>query len=270
MTDPAPSSELQAPGPGGAAAFFAYGEVRHRRLRPVDHPFRYRAFFVRVSLAALERESGGFLFGINRRSLIGIHACDHGEQGTLRPWLTGLLREAGVRADGEIWLHTFARMFGYSFKPVSFWFCHRTDGSLAAVLAEVNNTFGERHLYLLADPDGQPIRNGQALQADKRFHVSPFCAVEGAYRFRFFNSPARSLARIDHDDRDGPLLVTSLSGRFAPATRWTALRALISYPLFSLAVIARIHWHALILWLRRVPFHRKPPRPRDPLTRGTP
>jgi len=161
-------------------------------------------------------------------------------------------------------------MLGYTFKPVSFWYCHRADGPLRAVVAEVNNTFGERHLYLLADPDGAPLRNGMLLNAAKRFHVSPFCAVEGSYRFRFFTSEERALARIDHDDREGPLLTTSLSGRFEAATPAAAMRALAAYPLFSLAVIARIHWHALILWLRRVPFHRKPPRPSDSLTRGTP
>jgi DUF1365 family protein len=248
----------------------AFGEVRHRRLRPIDHPFRYRAFFVRVSLAALEQKSGGPLFGINRRSLIGVHAADHGDGEPLRAWLTTMLDDAGIVADGEIWLHTFARVFGYSFKPVSFWFCHRADGTLAAVVAEVNNTFGERHLYLLADPAGAPLRNGMLLTAAKRFHVSPFCAVDGTYRFRFFTDEARTVARIDHDDREGPLLTTSLSGHFAAVTTATALRALAAYPLFSLAVIGRIHWHALILWLRRVPFYRKPPRPSDPLTRGTP
>jgi hypothetical protein len=256
--------------PPAPTAAFAFGEVRHRRLRPIDHPFRYRAFFVRVSLTALEQKSGGLLFGINRRSLIGIHAADHGDGEALRPWLDRMLRGAGVTADGEIWLHTFARVFGYSFKPVSFWFCHRADGALAAVIAEVHNTFGERHLYLLADPGGASLRNGMLLTAVKRFHVSPFCGVEGSYRFRFFTSEERALARIDHDDREGPLLTTSLSGRFVAATPAAALRALLAYPLFSLAVIARIHWHALILWLRRVPFYRKPPRPSDPLTRGTP
>jgi DUF1365 family protein len=108
------------------------------------------------------------------------------------------------------------------------------------------------------------------LVADKAFHVSPFCTVEGRYRFRFFTDPKRSLARIDHDDRDGPLLITSLSGRFVPASTAAAWRTLVSYPLFTLGVIARIHWHALILWLRRVPLHTKPDPPQDPLTRGTP
>jgi DUF1365 family protein len=90
-------------------------------------------------------------------------------------------------ATGEVWLHCYPRVLGYTFKPVSFWYCHRrADGSLRAIVVEVNNTFGERHCYLLDAP-----RYGVELQARKVFHVSPFCEVEGGYRFRFMRTPAR-------------------------------------------------------------------------------
>jgi DUF1365 family protein len=161
-------------------------------------------------------------------------------------------------------------VLGYAFKPVSFWFCHRADGALAAIVVEVNNTFGERHCYLLADPAGAPLKSGAELRAAKVFHVSPFCSVEGGYRFRFVTTDERALARIDHDDAEGPLLLTSLSGRFAPIAGRSLARALLGHPLFTFGVIARIHWHALRLWLRRVPFHRKPEPPRPIVTRGTP
>jgi hypothetical protein len=159
---------------------------------------------------------------------------------------------------------------GYAFKPVSFWFCHRADGALIAVVAEVHNTFGERHVYLLADERAHPLKSGAELHALKAFHVSPFCAVQGGYRFRFINRPDRAVARIDYDDGDGPLLLTSLSGVLEEAGRAQRLRALLGFPLFSAGVIARIHWHALRLWLARVPFHRKPAAPDTILTRGSP
>ena len=261
-------------GPGKTLArqglAFGLGEVRHRRLRPAAHAFRYRAFFLRAPLEALEARCGNRVLGINRSALIALHARDHGDGKPLRAWLGGLLSEAGLEADGPIWLHAFPRVLGYTFKPVSFWFCHRADHALIAIVAEVNNTFGERHLYLLARPDGSPLPQGIELVADKAFHVSPFCSVEGRYRFRFFTDPSRALARIDHDDQEGPVLITSLSGRFVPASTALAWRTLLAYPLFTLGVIARIHWHALILWWRRVPFHAKPEPPQDPLTRGTP
>ena len=245
----------------------AFGEIRHRRLRPVEHAFRYSAFFVRVPAHRLDgRRLGNWLFGVNRPALLSLQERDHGDGGLALRWVRGLLREGGVDADGEVWLHTFPRVFGYAFKPVSFWFCHDRAGGLRAVVAEVNNTFGERHCYLLADPGGGTLRRGAELRARKVFHVSPFCDVAGGYRFRFLDDGSRSIARIDHDDDEGPLLVTSISGRHEPLEAGTCARALIAHPLFTFGVIARIHWHALRLWLRRVPFHRKPAPPPRPVS----
>jgi DUF1365 family protein len=249
---------------------FAFGEVRHRRLRPRMHAFRYRAWFVRAPLEALEARSGNWLFGVNRAALLSLHAADHGDGGSPRAWIDSLLARAGVQADGDIWLHAFARVLGYAFKPVSFWFCHRADGALVAVIAEVHNTFGERHVYLLADPGAGALKSGVELRAQKAFHVSPFCSVEGGYRFRFINRDDRAVARIDYDDANGPILLTSLSGVLEPVGWAQQLRALLGFPLFSAGVIARIHWHALRLWLARVPFHRKPAAPDTILTRGSP
>lgn len=261
---------MSAPGERFERWRLAFGEVRHTRLRPVRHAFRYPAFFVRAPLSELEAPRGNWLFGANRPALLSMHATDHGDGRPVGVWLRAMLRQSGVRADGEIWLHAFPRVLGYTFKPVSFWFCHRADGALVAIVAEVNNTFGERHCYLLADPSGAPLKAGAELRAAKVFHVSPFCSVEGGYRFRFVTTDERTLARIDHDDAEGPLLLTSLSGRFAPVTGRSLARALLGHPLFTFGVIARIHWHALRLWLRRVPFHRKPEPPRPIVTRGTP
>ena len=148
-------------------------------------------------------------------------------------------------------------MLGYAFKPVSFWYAHRADGSLRAIVAEVNNTFGERHCYLLDRPAW-----GRELRADKVFHVSPFCRVEGAYRFRFLRTPERTVVRIDHDDADGrELISTSVSGHLEPLTSEALHRAWTAHPLLTLGVMARIHWQALQLWWRRVPFFHKPVPP---------
>jgi uncharacterized protein len=268
-----PEDAVQAP------VQIAFGDIRHTRLKPTRHAFAYRGFFLRLRIdaldspraieAALAQAGTGRWFGIERAAPLSFRAADHGDGSTpLAEWVRGLVASAGVVADGPIWLHCFARVLGYTFKPVSFWFCHRADGRLAAVVAEVNNTFGERHCYLLAEPDGAPLAQGRELQAQKVFHVSPFCAVEGNYRFRFFNRADRVLARIDYDDAEGPLLVTSLSGAPQPLSRSAVRRALFGHPLFTLGVIARIHWHALRLWLARVPFHRKPAPPRAFVSRG--
>ncbi len=166
---------------------------------------------------------------------------------------------------------TYPRVLGYVFKPVSFWFCERADGTLAAIVAEVNNTFGERHCYLLAHDDGRPIAWGEELSARKVFHVSPFCRVEGRYRFRFLLAPRdggdRFVGRIDYDGADGPLLQTSVEGRLKPLTDRELLRTRFAFPAFTLGVIGRIHWQALKLWLKRVPFFTKPEPPALDVTR---
>jgi DUF1365 family protein len=179
--------------------------------------------------------------------------------------LDELLQAEGILdATGEVWLHSYPRVLGFTFKPVSFWYCHRPDGSLRVVLAEVNNTFGERHCYLLDQP-----KFGVEQRAAKVFHVSPFCPVEGGYRFRFMLTPdkQRTVARVDFDDSHGPLIETSVSGRLEPITRESIRRALWSYPMMTLGVILRIHLQAFKLFFKSAPFFRKPTPPAQFITR---
>ncbi len=248
-----------------ARPLLGVGQVRHRRLRPAEHAFEYPTYFLLLPLRAL-RTAPDAALARNRRGLLSFHDGDHGDgRADALAWLEELLAAEGVQdADGEIWLHTYPRVLGYVFKPVSFWYCHRADGSLAAVVAEVNNTFGERHCYLLAGP---ALAFGRELEARKVFHVSPFCAVGGRYRFRFMRTADRTVARVDHDDDAGPLLQTSVSGRLEPLTRVSARRAFFGMPMMTAGVIARIHWQALQLWLKHVPFFSKPEPPRAFTTR---
>ena len=256
----------------GVQAQIGFGRVRHTRLRPQRHAFAYDTFFLMLPMRQLGLPEVRGALAVNRPAAISFHDCDHGdgrgpEQGGALAWLLEMLEHEGIRdVDGEIWLHTYPRMLGYTFKPVSFWYCHRADGQLRAVVAEVNNTFGERHCYLLDTP-----RYGVEQLAEKCFHVSPFCRVEGRYRFRFMRAEhqgqARTVVRVDHDDASGPLLNTSVSGTLQPVTPQALRRALWRYPAMTLMVMARIHWQALQLWLKRVGFHRKPPVPDQFMTR---
>jgi uncharacterized protein len=259
---------------------FAFGQIRHTRLLPKRHAFSYPGFYLRVPIHNLNQcDRGNFLFGLNRSSLTSFHAKDHGptstseaEQPSLLLWVRGLLEKEQIVADGSIWLHTFSRVWGYQFKPVSFWFCHASTGNLVAVIAEVKNTFGEQHLYLLRNPkQNTQIKWGTLLNASKNFHVSPFFKVEGRYEFRFFNRSDRSVARVDYFIDDTIALQTSLSGQHQSINNKSALRALLSYPAFSLGVVARIHWHALRLWAqKRIPFITKPSPPKTLITYGEP
>ena len=255
-----------------AVAQIGFGQVRHTRLRPRCHGFAYDTFFLMLPMHQLHQPQAMGDLAVNRAAAISFFDCDHGdgrgpEQGGALAWLQDMLQREGIHdADGEVWLHTYPRVLGYTFKPVSFWYCHRADGRLRAIVVEVNNTFGERHCYLLDAP-----RYGSELLADKCFHVSPFCRVEGRYRFRFMRTErdgqARTVARVDHDDADGPLIQTSVSGQLQPATAAALRRALWRYPAMTLMVMARIHWQALQLWLKRVRFFSKPPAPEQFVTR---
>ncbi len=255
-----------------AVAQIGFGQVRHTRLRPHRHAFAYDTFFLLLPMRRLgdARAMGGL--AVNRAGALSFHDRDHGdgrgpEAGGALAWLEEMLRGEGIDdVDGEVWLHTYPRMLGYAFKPVSFWYCHRADGRLRAVVAEVNNTFGERHCYLLDQP-----RYGVEQQAAKCFHVSPFCHSEGRYRFRFLRTEGRAnprtVVRVDLDDDTGPLIATSVSGALQPVSPAALRLALWRYPAMTLMVIARIHWQALQIWLKRVDFHRKPPAPDRFVTR---
>ena len=116
-----------------------------------------------------------------------------------------------------------------------------------------------------------PVGYGRDLKARKVFHVSPFSHITGGYRFRFMRTAAadgeRCIARIDHEDAEGALLQTSLSGRLAPLTKTSARAAFFGMPLMTLGVIARIHWQALRVWVKRVPYVKKPAPPETFVTR---
>lgn len=245
------------------------GHVMHRRLRPVINAFVYPVFFIRLPLRDLASGNCA-VFSVNRSNLLSFRQRDHGPRdgSPLLPWVESLLRERGLPCDGEILLQTFPRVCGYVFNPVSFWFCHDRSGALIAVLAEVNNTFGGHHSYLLHNMDGAPLRDGQILHAEKVFHVSPFNDIEGGYRFRFRLARPVQSACIDYDDAEGELLLTAISGKAQAWTSGALLGALLRMPLLTAGVIFRIHWQALKLWVKGVPFRGAHPE-RQPLQGST-
>ena len=273
--------------PSGAAlsgAAFSLGRTWHRRLRPVDRSFAYDVLFLWLPMRQWQRQGLAQAPARNRFGALSFYDRDHGMGGpNALAWVEQLLQENGVIApdfDGEIWLQTLPRVMGFAFKPVSFWHVERAQGGLVAVLAEVNNTFGERHCYLLkfdemaAAPSASKSLNLNTAQvnrfvagADKVFHVSPFCATEGRYDFEFRSLGDWRSARINLSDDQGPLLKTSLCGRLEPYQTQRAWRLVAKMPWAALMVVWRIHWQAVHLFWQRVPFFRQPPAPTEFVTK---
>lgn len=233
--------------------------VMHMRTKPRRYRFVYRTFCLLLDVDALDR-TGCRLLSHNRFNLFSVHDRDHGSRGAepLRGWAERLLRARGIHLEGgPIRLLCMPRVLGYGFNPLSLWYCHHRDGTLRAVIAEVRNTFGEKHQYLL-HAGGRPLRAGQAWEADKRFHVSPFIGMQAVYRFHA-DAPAERLRVLIDEYQDGErLLVATLGGTRRPLTDGGLLWQFLRVPFLSLKVMWLIHWHALKFFLQGVRRYRKP------------
>ena len=243
------------------------GSVMHARFAarrsPAAHAFTYPLFFVALPLSQLDA-AGNAWFGVERARPASLRYRDHGARdgSPPEPWIRRLLADEGITAaDGEIVLQTFPRLLGFVFNPVSFWFCHDRDGALRAVLAAVNNTFGDRHNYLVVHPDQRPITAADRLRARKLFHVSPFFPVEGEYLFRFDLGRAHRRVEIDYWLDGERVLATALDGWPQTLDARAMRRALLRQPLLTVAVVWRIHWQALRLLAKRAVFHSRPHPP---------
>ncbi len=249
-----------------AAASLYRAKVMHRRLGAPRYRFVYRVFYLFVDVDRIEGLDRRLrLFSVDRFNLLSLRTRDYGDGRGLRAWAEALLRENGVDAcPDRIRLLTLPRVLGFAFNPINLWYCERADGAALAVIAEVNNTFGEKHCYLLRpNPAADSSEDGpapylQAVDKPKIFHVSPFLPRRGHYRFDL-SRPAAGLRVLIREFRDGaPVMNASLLGRRQALTDGAILGQVARMPWMTLKVVAGIHWQALKLWLRGARFHRKP------------
>ncbi len=238
--------------------------VMHRRLFSAAYRFRYRVFSLLLDIDALDRVAAGSrVFSHNRFNLLSLYDADHLPPGetSLRGWAERVLGEAGV--DGgqlRIRLLCFPRVLGLVFNPLSLWYCEDANGRPVAVIAEVRNTFGERHCYLLRPQrsgSGWPLRDSHA----KDFHVSPFIGMQARYDFSLCRPDERLRVVIREYQDDRLMLVATQTGERRPFTSAELLRQALRVPLQTLKVVAAIHWQALKIWLKGARFHRKPAPP---------
>lgn len=237
------------------------GRVFHARLRPRPHHFRHVALYVLLGEDAMRPCRRG-LFSVGKANLFSINPGDYGDgAGAPMRWARDVLAAEGIGPDLTIQLLTMPRVLGYAFNPVSFYLCRDAAGELIAVLAEVNNTFGERHVYLCARDDRRPIGAEDRIAARKVFHVSPFNAVEGDYHFHFRFAPDHVAIAIALDGAEGPVLRTALSGALTPLRSAGLMRHLLANPLYPFKVIGLIHYQAVRLMLKGMRQLPKPPPP---------
>lgn len=222
--------------------------IRHVRTQPLRHDFTHRSYSWLVDLDALPQL--GWL-GVLAR----FEARDHlgSPEASVRQNLDAFLARHGVDlGGGRILMLANARVLGHVFNPISVFWCHRDDGQLACVVVEVHNTYGDRHAYLV-----HPDEHGRARTA-KELYVSPFNDVSGSYDL-LVPEPGRRLHVAVTLRRPGhPPFTATLRGDVRAATTAAVLRLAVTRPLEPLAVTARIRWHGIRLWLRRLPVQRRP------------
>lgn len=242
------------------------GQTFHGRRGAVENAFRYGVDYV---LLDMENGTGPSLFSRNRGNLTSVWDSDHGgppKAGRGVAWLREVLAEHGLPGAEKVQLLTQPRVLGHVFNPVSFWLCHDAGGNLRVVVAEVSNTFGDRHSYLCHREDLEPITREDRIKAQKVFHVSPFQPVSGGYEFRFDIRADRIGIWIDYTGGNGGMIAT-LTGPRTPLTNRAILRACLRRPFGSRRVLTLIHWQALKLWIKRAPFFTRPDPPEQDVSK---
>jgi DUF1365 family protein len=242
------------------------GQVQHRRHAPRPHAFRYPLFMLYLDLDELPRLfEGRWLWSVNRRNIAEFRRSDYLGDPT-RPLKDCVLDEVekatAERPRGAVRLLTHLRYFGHCFNPVSFYYCFDVEGAgerLHSIVAEITNTpWKERHRYVLALRDGEPLGPTYGWDFRKAFHVSPFLPLERDYRWRFGTPDESLLVHMDSRASDGKDFDATLSLRREPLTAGNLARCLLRHPAMTLKVVWAIHWQALLIWCKRNPVYDHP------------
>lgn len=231
------------------------GHLMHSRLEPVKHTFVYPVYFFALDLSDLiTLDKSSLWFGYNKVKPFAIHDRDYlgDEKGTIQTKLMFFLERQGCSDDiASVKLITVARYFNYVFNPVSFFYCYRQDGSLRCTVVEINNTYGETHLYILDRPEEPRPGFFARYRVSKEFYVSPFNDLKGDYEFHLSENDDRVDIRINilRDDRE--VFLSRIWGKALPLNSENLIRTLVQYPISAALAMPRITWQALILKYRK-------------------
>ncbi|WP_022667621.1 DUF1365 family protein [Desulfospira joergensenii] len=247
-----------------------HGTIEHQRFRPVTHDLSYPVYMYAIDLDDLDDLNKRYpLFGYNRPAVAAIHDRDYLQPGDIpiREKISELLDRHRIdQPVSNIIMITSARYFNYVFNPASFYYCFAGDHELAAIITEVNNTYGERHPYVLKPGTPGSDRWIAAFQTPKVFHVSPFNRVEGTYHF-YFSAPENHLEiKIELVNDNKKILAAVFKGDARAMTPANHLKTILKYPFAPHLSVPRIYAHAFKLYFRKkLPFHDKP-IPQSPMT----
>jgi DUF1365 family protein len=248
------------------------GPVMHARMKPVTHRFTYDVFSTLIDLDRLEEANRlSAFFSVGRFNLLSFSPKDHGPRdgSDLRAYVDRVLAKAGIDiAGGRVLLLCYPRILGFTFNPLSVYYCYDASGEMAALVYEVRNTFGEAHTYVAPIAEGE-AQAGQVRQdRDKLFYVSPFLDMSMRYHFRL-QPPAETLKlRILETDPQGPILAATFNGRREEANTANLLANFLRIPLLTFKVVAAIHWEALRLYIKGMRIRPRPVPPAPLSYRG--
>ncbi|MBS0360973.1 MAG: DUF1365 family protein [Proteobacteria bacterium] len=243
------------------------GLVSHNRLKPRRHKLAYRIFMLLIDLDELADLKLKTL-GVGRFNLFGFDERRFGD-GSGRPLkaqVEAMLTDAGLPTGGPVRMLAMPQILGRAFNPLTVYFCYAANRTLSAILYEVNNTFGERHGYLIPAPNAALIRQGCA----KGFYVSPFMDMDLSYSFKILRPEERVLVSVDTSDAEGLVLAASFAGERRELTDRELVRAWLTHPWMTIGIVAAIHWEALFIWLKGQKIRQRPKKPERFITVAPP
>lgn len=246
------------------------GQVMHERFKPFTYRFKYQVFSLKVDVDTIESESRNMAcLGFNKFNLLSLKTKDFGSRSDKpwRTWFTELLANYGVNQHiAKIELVCMPRFLGYQFNPLAMWYGYDHNNKLVAVVAEVSNTFGQWHHYVLAN-SGEPLNASMdsklLAESNKVFHVSPFMSMDCRYRFRFSAPDEHYKVGIYEQENGKDVLNAVQVGKSVCLNNKNLLKAAAKMPFNSLKVILNIHWWALKIWLKGGKFHKTPKHLQD-------
>lgn len=237
------------------------GQVMHQRFFPMEYKFKYQVFSLKVDVDSFyaEQKKVSWL-GFNRFNLVSLYQRDFGARDDTpwRTWFESMVRSYGIEQPiKRIELVCMPRYLGFTFNPLAMWYGYNNNDELIAVIAEVSNTFGQWHHYVLTQ-NGTPLATKISATADKVFHVSPFMNMDCRYRFALQKPDKTYQVGIYETENNKPLLNAVQVGKAQDLTTKNLLAVAIKFPFNTLKVVALIHWWALKIWLKGGKFHKTP------------